>query len=131
MKDIISAYQKQNFLKNSGIIVASLGLAFGIHTFVFDGEFSRYIKANVLEVNQEVEQSDLYFTQASGNLSLKNGKIMNGVTSLSFSLVYDASTLTLSDFSSGQENTNITTLTNELGLATFILNFSNPQDIPK
>ena len=130
MKDIIKEYQKQSLLKNTGIIVTSLALAFGVHTFVFDGEMSRYLKANVLEVNQSVQNADLYMVHNDSSLSLKNGKTMKQVSSLSFSLVYDATKIEVADFLSPLEGVSITTLTNEPGLATFILNFSENQDIP-
>lgn len=129
MKDIIKEYKKQNFLKNSGIVVTSLALAFGVHTLIFDGQISRYIKANVLEAGTETQNSDLYFSHESGLLTLRNGKSMNEVTSLSFSLVYDASKIQISDFHSPLAGVSITPLVNEPGLATYIINFANAQDI--
>jgi len=113
MKDILKAYKKQTFLRNAGIVLTSFVLALGIHTFFLKGNIGNYIKANILEVPQSAQNSDIFLTDFSGSISLAASKTMKDVSTFSFSLVYNPETTDISDFQVITDDADITRISNE------------------
>ncbi|MFA5916833.1 MAG: hypothetical protein WC850_01200 [Candidatus Gracilibacteria bacterium] len=130
MIDIIKKYRKHNYVKNSGIIAASLVLAFGINFFVLDSSLGQKLQISVINGLENGNVGDLYLQKSDTNVNLISSKDMNQVKSLSLSIVYNPTNLKIGTINS-MIGGNIINESNEDGLTTLIINFSSPLDIKK
>ena len=75
MKDILKRYKKHKKISNIWVLVTSLVLAIGINLLMIDwSNLWNIMKANVLEVKLQNEQSDIYTTIKNWEISLISNK---------------------------------------------------------
>lgn len=131
MKDIIAKYKKHTFFQNSAIIVTSLAIALGINMYVLDGNIGKYLKSSVVDIHGVEQTADIY-----GRVSEDRSRIILWVQrptyatkSLSLSLVYDTENVSIDSMASVSPGTTLSSISNEPGITTLLLEFSSPTDI--
>jgi len=93
MEDIFWKYKKHKLTQNASIIAASLFLALGVNMQLSWWDFSRYLKANVLESQVEQQKSDLYLEYREDTLFIKTHAPILNLKQIQFSLLYNNKTL--------------------------------------
>jgi hypothetical protein len=103
MKDFLKKYHNKKNIWNLGIIVASLIMAIWINIFLVDWtEMWTNLKASVLWstiVNNEIK-ADIYLERNNSEIVLKNSKNISNTESISFSLTYNPTNVTILEIKS-------------------------------
>lgn len=99
MKDFLKRYQKRKMIWKIYMVLWAFVMAFAINFLVIDGSnFEKNLTASVLDSGKNIEsKADFYFSKEENKLFLKNSKNMKNVENISFSLVYDPSSLQIDD----------------------------------
>lgn len=134
MKDYIQEFKKQRVRKNMVIIISSLAFAFVINGFLFWTNVWNKLQTSVKNYNNEnVEiKSDLYLSKmwtGSDIIELKAWNKMLEVDELSFSVLSDVDGIKINDIFSENKNIEIIKTSNEPGVYTVIVKFSQKADI--
>ena len=100
MIDFLKKYQNKKFVKNTYFIVWAFVVAFALNLLIFESmNFWQNLKTSVLDSQNTLEQqtedkkSDIYIEEQNWKLFLKNSKEISDLQSISFSLVYDNSSI--------------------------------------
>lgn len=103
MKDFLKKYHTKKNIWNLGIVVASLIMAIWINIFLVDWtEMWTNLKASVLWstiVNNEIK-ADIYLERNENEVILKNSKNISNTESISFSLTYNPTNVTILEIKS-------------------------------
>ena len=100
MIDFLKKYQNKKFVKNTYFIVWAFVVAFALNLLIFESmNFWQNLKTSVLDSQNTLEQqtedkkADIYIEEQNWKLFLKNSKEISDLQSISFSLVYDNSSI--------------------------------------
>ena len=130
MKDILKKYKKHKKFTNIGIVVTSLVLAIWFNLFVIDGsDFGKTMRANVLEAKIENNRADIYGEYSENTIKVFSSKNMNNVKNISLSFTYNPNNVEI--VSKNTDSAEILELSNENGINTIVLNYSQEKNILK
>lgn len=131
MKDLFQNYHRHKVLSNLWILSLSAILAISINSFVLSGETWDMLKANILEssIEHDVDLDFLATTNDENKIIFQNTQEMTNVTEMSFSLAYDNESLTIWWDISEIDGATVTKIENQAWFITYILNFTEPQNI--
>lgn len=128
MKDIFKKYKKQKKISNVWVVVTSLVLAIGINFLLIDGsDLWNTMKANILEVKSQNQQSDIYASQNGDIIEFYSNQNMNNVKNIAVSLSYNPENVWVLL----QENNNweIIRLSDEKWIQSILINYSPEKNI--
>lgn len=128
MKDIFKKYKKQKKISNVWVVVTSLVLAIGINFLLIDGSnLWNTMKANILEVKSQNQQSDIYASQNGDIIEFYSNQNMNNVKNIAVSLSYNPENVWVLL----QENNNweIIRLSDEKWIQSILINYSPEKNI--
>lgn len=128
MKDIFKKYKKQKKISNVWVVVTSLVLAIGINFLLIDGsDLWNTMKANILEVKSQNQQSDIYASQNGDIIEFYTNQNMNNVKNIAVSLSYNPENVWVLL----QENNNweIIRLSDEKWIQSILINYSPEKNI--
>lgn len=128
MKDIFKKYKKQKKISNVWVVVTSLVLAIGIHFLLIDGsDLWNTMKANILEVKSQNQQSDIYASQNGDIIEFYSNQNMNNVKNIAVSLSYNPENVWVLL----QENNNweIIRLSDEKWIQSILISYSPEKNI--
>lgn len=101
MKDFLKKYHNKKIIANSGTILASLVLAFGINEFLVDWtDMGNNLKASVINSQLQEEKSDFYLENVENKVVIKNSKLMSKVKSITTSITYNPQETQIISFNS-------------------------------
>jgi hypothetical protein len=127
-------------LRQVGFIAAAIIVAVWINTFVLWWNFWKQLKSNVLEsskqrVNDTEKKADIYIQRANweetNSMNLIAWSQMDQVKSISFWIIYNPEEVEIQDVFSRINWLKLSRLENVKGVTTLILQFANPETIPK
>lgn len=128
MKDIFKKYKKQKRFSNVWVVVTSLVLAIGINFLVLEwSNFGNSMKANILEVKTQNQQSDIYATLNNNNVDIFSNQNMNDVKNISMSLSYNPNNVGL--LLNDEENSDIIRLSDEKWIQSILINYTPEKNI--
>lgn len=127
MQDFFKKYKKHKFFTNASIIVTSLIMAFWINFILIDWTTTwKNLKASILNANNVEINSDIYFDIIDNKIVLKTSKIIEDVSNLSLSIIYNPENVEIKNIAS--LNT-ISEISNEQWVKSIIINFENSTNI--
>lgn len=126
MKDFLKKYEnRKKFIWKVYMVLWALITAFSVNFLLFDGtDFEKNLTASIINSNQQEKKADFYLENANWKVFLKNFKNMENVKNISFSLVYDAENIEISEIKSPFADVEL--LWEKFsGIETVILNFDS------
>lgn len=128
MKDIFKKYKKQKKISNLWVVVTSLVLAIGINFLIIDGSwFGNSMKANILEVKTQNQQSDIYAQLNNNFIEFYSNQNMNNVKNISMSLSYNPNNVGILLLEN--QNSEIIRLSDDKGIQSILINHSPEKNI--
>lgn len=97
--------------------------------YLLDGKVGNYLKSSVLDIHGVEQISDVYgrVSEDRTNILLGTQRPMKDVTTLSLSLTYDDTNVSLDEIKTTIDGSDITILSNEPGLRTLFITFDSPK----
>lgn len=138
MKDYLSEFKKRKSQKNIAIITSSLVFAIGLNAFLFWTPTWSRLQTSVInywtEKTDKDVQSDLYMVKQgtwSDMMELKSWNVMNKVSEIGFSLVWNPDSFTLSNIMPEDKDMEVSFTSNVNGVYMVIFKFNKAKDISK
>jgi len=128
MKDIFKKYKKQKKISNVGVVITSLVLAIWVNFLLIDGSsFWNTMKANILEVKTQNQQSDIYLQKNWDMIEFYSNQNMDNVNNIAVSLSYNPTNVSI--LSEKIDNWEIINLSNEKWIQSLLINYSPAKNI--
>ena len=128
MKDIFKKYKKQKKISNVWVVVTSLVLAIWVNFLLIDGSsFGNTMKANVLEVKTQNEQSDVYGLTNGNIIDFYSNQNMDNVKNIAISMTYNPSNVWV--LLQEDNNWEIMRLSDEKWIQSILINYTPEKNI--
>jgi len=128
MKDIFKKYKKQKKISNVWVVVTSLVLAIGINFLLIDdSNIGNTMKANILEVKSQSEQSDIYGLKNSNTIDFYSNQDMNNVKNIAVSMTYNPNNVWI--LLQEDNNWEILRLSDEKWIQSILINYTQEKNI--
>ena len=128
MKDIFKKYKKKKKVSNIWVVVTSLVLAIGVNFFVLEwSDFWNSMKANILEVKMQNEQSDIYWVLNNNYIDIFSNQNMDDVKNISMSLSYNPNNVGI--FIVEDNTSDVLMLSDDKWIQSVLINYSPEKDI--
>jgi len=128
MQDILKKYRKNKITTNINIVLASLVLAIWINFLVLDWtNIWQNLKTSILNSEVQNKKSDLSLENLNWKVYIISNKNISNLESLSFSLAYNPSNISINNIKS--EFWDITILNNTPWISSVILTTDKPLNI--
>lgn len=128
MKDIFKKYKKQKKISNIWVVVTSLVLAIWINFLIIDGTgFGNSMKANILEVKTQNQQSDIYATLNNNIIDVFSNQNIDNVKNIAMSVSYNPENVGI--LLQEDEKSEVIRLSDNKWIQSILINYSPEKNI--
>ncbi len=137
MRNFFKEYKEQKIKKNISIISFAFIFALCVNFLLFNTNIWSKLQTSVKNINQtsikEIDK-DIYLEPSikwSNIIFLKNNVLINAVSEIRFSLLFDSNNLKLTNFLSDNKESEIINISNEPWVILLNIKYPNPINIKK